>query len=509
MLRILNECGIKEDRYKSPLLLAARWHDAGKAHPVFQQAAVGDSPDADRSVLWGKSGIGSLRYARRGFRHEMASALAMLENGLPDLAAYLVAAHHGKVRLSIRSLPHESRPEDPSVPFARGIWEGDEIPSVDLGDGIEMPPTKMDLSYMAFGEGPKGQSWLARMLALRDDPDLGPFRLAYLRLFYARRIGWRVKRRWTRMPEHTLTGCTSRPLTGYLKAMGILRLTAEQKDPQIKGWWKGERFCIETSLDENELAYFFCEEYEPTPITSPWNGGSGFYHGDAKDGIEALMADNHKRFDRYREAVSLLMEWPDIPIFNTVEDLQQTLLSTLKDTKDPKKQNEIAVLINGIESAIQPLQDMSGRQVHRMELTEIEDIANQKGNENQQLWKNLWSVLKKARTKCNDIKRNENKKVLKAKCRAMLPETSLPWLDAVYALKEDSSAGLNPVLGTGGNEGRLEFNNNFIKQLAELFITGDPEKKRVLFGSSVFQSVIPDLWKAQNRPVRSRASRWV
>jgi CRISPR-associated endonuclease/helicase Cas3 len=42
------------------------------------------------------------------------------------------------------------------------------------------PDTVLDLSYMELGEGPRGPSWLARMLSLRDDLSLGPFRLAFL-----------------------------------------------------------------------------------------------------------------------------------------------------------------------------------------------------------------------------------------------------------------------------------------------------------------------------------------
>ena len=98
---------------------------------------------------------------------------------MPDLVAYLVAAHHGKVRLSIRSLPHETRPDDPTLRFARGIWDEDVIGEVELGNDQKLPETVMDLSYMELGEGPHGSSWLARMLSLRDNPDLGPFRLAF------------------------------------------------------------------------------------------------------------------------------------------------------------------------------------------------------------------------------------------------------------------------------------------------------------------------------------------
>jgi len=80
------------------------------------------------------------RYARPGFRHELASALAMLAQDLPDLTVYLAAAHHGKVRLSIRSLPNEKRPQDdPELRFARGVYEGDVLPPLDLAAVLSRP----------------------------------------------------------------------------------------------------------------------------------------------------------------------------------------------------------------------------------------------------------------------------------------------------------------------------------------------------------------------------------
>jgi CRISPR-associated endonuclease/helicase Cas3 len=163
--------------WRQDLLAAARWHDAGKAHVVFQDAIPAGAPRVD---LWAKAELKMKRYGRRGFRHELASALAMLLNGQTDLAAYLAAAHHGKVRLSIRSLPHEKHPDDSEKRFARGIWDGDPLPSTDLGGGTASPETLLDLSFMELGDGPHGPSWLARMLALRDDTALGPFRLGFL-----------------------------------------------------------------------------------------------------------------------------------------------------------------------------------------------------------------------------------------------------------------------------------------------------------------------------------------
>jgi CRISPR-associated endonuclease/helicase Cas3 len=168
------------DPLKRAVLDAARWHDAGKAHDVFQRSLRRRDPANGPPGILAKSAFRRIRHDRPCFRHELASGILALMHGQDDLVAYLAAAHHGKVRLSIRSLPHEKRPENPAVRFARGVWEGDLIPGADLGGGVVVPLTPIDLSFMELGEGPRGASWLARTLALRDNPDLGPFRLAFL-----------------------------------------------------------------------------------------------------------------------------------------------------------------------------------------------------------------------------------------------------------------------------------------------------------------------------------------
>ena len=170
--------------YTAALRTAALWHDIGKAHVEFQKMLR--NGDATREgQFWAKSANEGGRCERHGFRHELGSALAWLLKGPAevaerDLIAYLIAAHHGKVRLSIRSLPEETgNPKQPDAVFARGIWQGDTLPAVPLGE-FTTPETTLDLSFMQMGEGPHGASWLARMVALRDRIDLGPFRLAYL-----------------------------------------------------------------------------------------------------------------------------------------------------------------------------------------------------------------------------------------------------------------------------------------------------------------------------------------
>ena len=63
------------------------------------------------------------------------------------------------------------------------------------------------------------------------------------------------------MNKHILTGCRPKPLASYLKALGILRLIAEQKDSQAMGLWEGESFVISTELSNDDFVVFFCDEY--------------------------------------------------------------------------------------------------------------------------------------------------------------------------------------------------------------------------------------------------------
>jgi CRISPR-associated protein Csx17 len=72
------------------------------------------------------------------------------------------------------------------------------------------------------------------------------------------------------MPELILHGCTPEPLMSYLKALGILRLVAEQADPEACGAWHAEAFALSSQFDREALIKFFLEKYRPTPILAPW-----------------------------------------------------------------------------------------------------------------------------------------------------------------------------------------------------------------------------------------------
>jgi CRISPR-associated protein Csx17 len=102
---------------------------------------------------------------------------------------------------------------------------------------------------------------------------------------------------------HHLTGCTPTPLAHYLKAIGILRLVAQQKDPDVRGFWCDQHFCLLTSLDEGALEAFFLDEYSPTPFVSPWNKGSGFYAKSDK-GLTPLEHSTAERFKPFRFGIA-------------------------------------------------------------------------------------------------------------------------------------------------------------------------------------------------------------
>jgi CRISPR-associated protein Csx17 len=112
------------------------------------------------------------------------------------------------------------------------------------------------------------------------------------------------------MAEVVLAGCTPEPLMGYLKALGVFRLIAEQADPSTQGMWRGNQFVLESSLNRDRLVSFFLEEYRPTPIVGPWGARSGFYPGSsessARQALDAIInaAGRNPRLAPFRDTIA-------------------------------------------------------------------------------------------------------------------------------------------------------------------------------------------------------------
>lgn len=202
--------------------------------------------------------------------------------------------------------------------------------------------------------------------------------------------------------EHELAGCRAVPLAHYLKALGVLRLVNEQVDPDAGGLWRNDAFVLLTRLDRDDVERFFLADYEPTPIVAPWNGGSGFFPKDNREALESIQGSTAKRFQRYREALSVA----------------QRILADLGIEEKPSGDEKAALL-------------------HAL--------------------------------------------------RAQVSEDALAWLDAAFLLSNEGPK-YPPLLGTGGNDGRLDFTNNFMQRLLDVLDTngdGDRPKARLLLRASL------------------------
>src|SRR5690606_8663879 len=108
----------------------------------------------------------------------------------------------------------------------------------------------------------------------------------------------------TAIHTHVLSGCATQPLGAYLKAMGILRIVAEQADPEARGYWRHDGFILQTVLDRDALMNFFLNDWQPNPFLSPWNKGSGLL-GTDKKGVEPLEQSIAPRFQRIRDGIAV------------------------------------------------------------------------------------------------------------------------------------------------------------------------------------------------------------
>lgn len=200
-----------DDPLLAAVIEAARLHDAGKAHSVFQDTMCRAAPQGQRERVasqgpWAKS-AGSARHSRPAFRHELVSALQVLEaleqgslvvdsRAEPDLIVYLVGAHHGRIRMGIRALPRELESSD-GHRVALGVIDGERVPEVEVPDA-RLPSSVMRLDLAAMGRNGDAASWTERALGLLER--WGPFRIGYAEAL-VRIADWRASAAEERGPD--------------------------------------------------------------------------------------------------------------------------------------------------------------------------------------------------------------------------------------------------------------------------------------------------------------------
>jgi CRISPR-associated endonuclease/helicase Cas3 len=181
------------DSHRQAVARAARYHDLGKSHDLFQDMIRSGGGDPPAGLLAkSKAPYNGGRYARPYFRHELVSALILLQDqraadpsgiraadGLVGLVPYLVAAHHGHIRVSVLPEPDEK-------PALLGVLDGDRTPPVELSSGERFAAQVLDTGNAA--------RLTANALALLRRADMGPFRLAFLETL-VRVADWRASAR--------------------------------------------------------------------------------------------------------------------------------------------------------------------------------------------------------------------------------------------------------------------------------------------------------------------------
>lgn len=285
-----------------------------------------------------------------------------------------------------------------------------------------------------------------------------------------------------------LDGCRSEPLSGYLKALGVFRLVAEQLDSAVKVCWERNRMTVMTGATREQLVEFFLRRYCPSPVLSPWNGGSGFFPGDSTKGLDAILASDDPRFRLYSQAIRDVQSWPE---FGAGPRTVGAVLKMLDDGAAKKKEgskqrNALETMARNIRDAgEEALKELGAGKVKETLSVNCADevVLDVLGANQKKLGKKAaewWNAVKKGRTACSKEQRAAGKEELIAVCRSRLNDACLPWIDAAIVILRDDKAAYNPVLGSGGNEGRLDFSNNFMQLLAGMLLDNNGDSRDLL-----------------------------
>lgn len=296
-------------------------------------------------------------------------------------------------------------------------------------------------------------------------------------------------------------GCTPEPIASYLKGLAVLRLVSNQADSGARGFWKDGCFHLESSLDESGLVAFFLERYEPTPIVAPWLGGSGFYDGDNRTGMDKILATTGKRFAEYRETIRTIQSWPEMPkggvtLRKMVNDLEgahagrvgaadeETTLALVDELK------ALCGLVKGEKAGPDPFDFTVGMVKSALPPGGLSSMASKRWEEDR---RKLGRFAGKLRSKHKALSRGDIKGSLVRLCRNRLGDCAVDWMDAAVALDGEGAPHYPPLLGTGGNEGRLNYTSTFMTHIGELLCSGDQIASEALLRASIFGSATHSL----------------
>lgn len=220
--------------------------------------------------------------------------------------------------------------------------------------------------------------------------------------------------------ELVLEGCTPTPLASYLKALAVLRLVAEAGvdgggDPDVTGFWRGDVFVLRTRLTREELQVFLLDRYRPTPMIAPWNGGSGFYFQEGK--------------------------------VKTIDPTTGKKLKTGVRDQETEATRAVAALFQSTSPRFAEFRRaiaIARRVIDEFGIVEAPD---------------------------NTSTHNRKNRFIQA-FRNCASDYCLSAIDSAVVIAGDEVS-FPPLLGTGGNDGNLDFTNNFMQRLLEVIDVSD------------------------------------
>jgi CRISPR-associated protein Csx17 len=282
----------------------------------------------------------------------------------------------------------------------------------------------------------------------------------------------------TKVHVHDLTGLKPDALATYLAGLGVFRLLAEQRDAEVRAFWRDEHFVLVTTLDWAQIERFFVSDYAPTPILAPWNMESGFF---------SLKPSG--------EASTGACEFPDAPDIGDVAgagDDQGKPTEEADEEGDDEDETEQAVgdpLLERFEAttaarfsivrdAIRIARAAISDELRRAE-EDVRRAHEEKKRLEQQVKaaerrakgdKDQKALIAEAKKRFKDIQSSTKERLI-ADLRARWGAEGQLWVDAAVALDERNKKGFEftSLFGSGGNDGRMEFTKNFRHHLDSLF----------------------------------------
>ena len=249
------------------------------------------------------------------------------------------------------------------------------------------------------------------------------------------REGKSVYRQDDPLTEIVLEGCRATPLAAYLKALGILRLLSSNY-PETRGFWKEDQFVLRSSINRTELIDFFLRRYEPTPVLAPWNGGSGFYFQERKS-----------------------------------------------DERDPATGKKIKL----------------GDFDQETSATKIVEAIHASNSQRLSSFRQAIALGKESVQKAGLITSPDGKQKDEfiLSLRAEWPDHLIQGLDSGLSITAKKTE-FPPLVGTGWNDGNMDFTSNFMQRLIDVLGTSDsllPAKSEAWLLGSLFGEVAPNQTK--------------